>query len=221
MNLIVHQPNPTWTLPQLRRHFGMIPAERILLTPPPGTATDEDVLWMDDRGYRICELVDGVLIGKTMGTTESFLGHLIGRYLGNFVEDEELGIILGPDGFLRLQPGLIRAPDVCFISYDRLPGGKLPKDPIASLSPELAVEVISKSNTKKEMQRKVEEYFATNVLLVWLVYPTTQMVEVYTSPTEKRKVRRDQTLDGGDVLPGFELPLKKLFAPPNRRKRGK
>ena len=73
MNLIAKQPNPSWTIEQLRGHFGMIPAERILLDPPPGTATEEDVLFMDDHHDRLCELVDGVLVEKIMGLPESAL----------------------------------------------------------------------------------------------------------------------------------------------------
>lgn len=220
MNLIVSRPNPTWTLAQLRRYFWMIPAERILLTPLPGSATEDDVVWMNDRGYRICELVDGTLIGKTMGVEESWLAVVLIEVLVNFVRKKKLGIVLGPDGFLRLQPGLVRAPDVSFLSWDRL-GGVFPKQATPDLAPDLAVEVISRHNTKKEMERKLAEYFAKNVHQVWLVYPKTQSVEVYTSPTKSRRLHLDQTLDGGKVLPGFTLPLKKLFAPPKRRRRGR
>jgi Uma2 family endonuclease len=218
MNLVVSQPNPTWTLAQLRRHFWMIPAERILLTPLPGTATEEDVVWMNDRGYRLCELVEGTLIGKTMGATESWLAVLLIQAIGTFVRKNDLGIVLGPDGFLRLRPGLIRAPDVSFISWDRL-GGEFPKEATPDLAPDLAVEVISEHNTKKEMKQKLEEYCAKDVQLVWLVYPKARKVEVYTSPTKKRVVRHNQTLDGGNVLPGFELPLRELFTTPRRRQR--
>lgn len=86
---------------------------------------------------------------------------------------------------------------------------------------DLAVEVISEANTKKEMERKLREYFTAGVRLVWLIYPKTRTVEVYTSATECRRVRHDQTLDGGDVLPGFELPLRKLFARANGRRQAK
>lgn len=219
MNLIVSQPNPTWTLAQLRRHFGMIPPERILLTPLPGTATEEDLLWMDDRGYRVCELVDGVLVGKTMGAEESILACLLIEFLGSFVRSKDLGIVMGEAGFLKLQPGLIRAPDVSFISWERLPGARWPKARVPELTPDLAVEVISKSNTRKEMERKLQEYFDQDVRLVWFVYPKARAIDVYTSPHEKRRVRHDQVLDGGEVLPGFKLPLKELFTTPRRRRR--
>lgn len=219
MNLITNRPNPTWTLSQLRRHFWMIPPERILLTPAPGSATVEDLLLMNDRGYRVCELVDGVLVGKTMGAEESILASLLGHFLIAFAKKRDLGAVLGEAGFLELQPGLIRAADVSFISWDRLPGARWPKATVPKVSPDLAVEVISKSNTKKEMDRKLLEYFGEGVRLVWYVYPKKRAVDVYTSPVDKRRVRHDQTLDGGEVLPGFKLRLKELFTIPRRRRR--
>jgi Uma2 family endonuclease len=197
----------------------MIPAERILLTPLPGTATENDLLLMNDRGYRVCELVDGVLVAKTMGAEESILASLLIQYLGSFVRQRDLGIVLGEAGFLELQPGLIRAADVAFIAWDRLPGARWPRAAVPKLSPDLAVEVISKSNTKKEMEHKLQEYFNEDVRLVWYVYPRQQVIDVYASPTEKRRVYHDQVLDGGDVLPGFSLPLEELFITPRHRHR--
>jgi Uma2 family endonuclease len=75
----------------------------------------------------------------------------------------------------------------------------------------LAVEVLSKGNTKKEMDRKIQEYFRAGVRLVWLVEPKTETARVYTSPTKVHRIGTDGALDGGDVLPGFVLPLRKLF----------
>ena len=100
-----------------------------------------------------------------------------------------------------------------FISVNRLPGGELPDEAIASISPDLAVEVISKGNTKKEIDRKLREYFASGTRLAWVVQPKTRTVEVYTSATDKKVLRVRQSLDGGDVLPGFRLSLARLFAP--------
>jgi Uma2 family endonuclease len=120
---------------------------------------------------------------------------------------------------VRLKIGLVRIPDVCFISWDRLPGGELPDEAIAGVIPNLAVEVLSKSNTPKEMERKLREYFKAGVQLVWLVDPKTQTARVYSSPTKVRRISKDQALDGGEVLPGFVLPLKELFNRGRRRKR--
>jgi Uma2 family endonuclease len=219
MNLIAKQPNPAWTIDQLRRHFGMIPAERILLDPPPGTATEQDVTFMDDHRNRVCELVDGVLLEKPMGSKESLLAVALIIELGLYLRQHDLGEVLGEAGFLELVPGLVRAPDVSFISWERMPDETFPDDPIAALVPDLAVEVISKSNTKKEMDRKLREYFTNGTKLVWLVYPKTSTVDVYTSPTRKRRLTAKQSLDGGDVLPGLKIPLAPLFAPRRKKSR--
>lgn len=90
----------------------------------------------------------------------------------------------------------------------------VPEEPIPDLAPDLAEEVISKSNTKKEMTRKVREYFGSGVRLVWLMYPKKQTVEVYTSPVSKHVLHAGETLDGGNVLPGFTLSLAEFFTPP-------
>jgi Uma2 family endonuclease len=82
----------------------------------------------------------------------------------------------------------------------------------------LAIEVLSKSNTKAEMERKLREYFRAGVQLVWLIDPKTRTAQVYTSPTSMKRIGKDQVLDGGEVVPGFKLSLQKLFA---RTKRGK
>jgi Uma2 family endonuclease len=201
------------TLADLLEQLGDIPPSRIRLQPPPGKATENDLLALHKRrGKLLCELVDGVLVDKAMGIKESLLAVLLIKLLGNFLDKHDLGILLGADGALRLTPGLVRIPDVSFISWDRLPGREIPDAPIPDLAPDLAVEVLSKGNTRKEMKRKVAEYFGAGVHLVWLVDPKNQIVDVYTAPDEVRRLVVRQTLDGGELLPGFTLPLRKLFA---------
>ena len=76
----------------------------------------------------------------------------------------------------------------------------------------IAVEVLSEGNTPKEMARKLKEYFLAGVLLVWFVEPTQRTVTVYTAPDRSTVLTEDQTLEGGDVLPGLALPLRTVFA---------
>ena len=217
MNLVSTRPAPHWSIERLRRYFGMIPSERILLDPAPGTATEEDVLLINERKDRLCELVDGVLVEKAMGTQEGLLGVWLAHLLWDYLEKHPIGIALGGDGMLRLFPGLVRVPDVSFISRKRLPRGKLPDDATASLGPDLAVEVISEGNTKREIERKHKEYFASGTRLAWVIHPKSETVDVYTSPSKKKTLRQGQPLDGGDVLPGFRLTLRRLFTPGARR----
>ena len=206
----------TWTAADLVERFGAIPLSRIRHDPVPGTASERDVIEIHDREDRLYELIDGVLLEKTVGTYESYLAMLLGQLLGSYVRENDLGIVLGADGMMRLAPGLVRIPDVSFISWGRLPGRKIPRDPIASLAPDLAVEVISKSNTPKEMERKLADYFTAAVRQVWYVYHSPRReVWVYNTPGDSVVLSEQQVLTGGDLLPGFRLELDRFFADPS------
>jgi Uma2 family endonuclease len=101
---------------------------------------------------------------------------------------------------------------VSFISWDRLPNRRVPRQPIPDLAPDLAVEVLSKGNTRGEMTRKLQEYFAHGVRLVWYVDPRTRTARVHSSPDESTLIQETDALEGETVLPGFSLPLDELFA---------
>ncbi len=126
-------------------------------------------------------------------------------------ERRKLGTLAGEAGMLRLSPGLVRIPDLSFISRARLAHHRRARAPILPLAPDLAIEVLSEGNTPREMARKVREYFDSGCRLVWLVDPRTRTVAVYTSLAKPIVLTEKQTLTGGDVLPGFRLPLRKLF----------
>ena len=107
---------------------------------------------------------------------------------GTTARDEEYGDI-------RLRPALARARAGTF----RLS------------APDLAVEILSESNTPAEMERKLREYFAAGTRLVWYADPVARSVTVYTSPEGSTVLREDDTLHGNDVLPGFRLPIREWF----------
>jgi len=207
-----------WTAADLASRFGAIPLCRIRHDPPPGSASENDVVEIHDREDRLYELVDGVLVEKTVGTYESYLAGFLLQLIGSYVRENDLGIMLGADGMMRLAPGLVRIPDVSFISWGRLPERKIPRDPIADLAPDLAVEVISRSNTPEEMQRKLVDYFAAGVRSVWYVYPAAREVHVFTAADRCTVVTEPQTVDGGSALPGFGLSPAILFAEPGPAK---
>jgi len=200
------------TVVDLLDQFGPIPASRIRHDPAPGTATEQDVIDIEARENRLCELVDGILVEKTVGYYESCLAVQLIRFLGNFADEHDLGVVAGEAGMLRLAPGLVRIPDVSFISWNRLPGRRIPREPIPDLAPDLAVEVLSQSNTPQEMDRKLRDYFAAGASLVWYVDPQSRTVRVHTAPDQSKLLGEEATLRGGDLLPGFELPLCRLFA---------
>jgi Uma2 family endonuclease len=206
-------------LADLLEHLGHVPPERIRLHPPLGTATEADVLEaLESPRKRIGELIDGVLVDKAAGYGEAFLTPYLIAISNGFVRQRNLGLVTGTGGTIRLWPGRVRIPDVAFFSWDRLPGRRRPRDPIPTLAPNLAIEVLSRSNTSAEMRRKREDYFSVGVNLVWEVDPEARTVTVYTRPEPADAVLTPtDTLDGGTALPGFTLSLRELFAELDRQ----
>jgi Uma2 family endonuclease len=200
------------TLADLLARLGHLSPTRVRLRPPPGSATEADVLAVEGRENRLCELVDGALVEKPMGYRESMIAGALLALLRAFVLPRNLGIVTGADGMVRLFHGLVRIPDVAFVSWSRIPGRRVPDQPIPTLVPDLAVEVLSEGNTKAEMERKLSEYFAAGVRLVWLVDLDRRSVAVHLSKDSSVLVDRDGVLDGGEVLAGFALRLRDLFA---------
>jgi Uma2 family endonuclease len=191
---------------------GDVPPERVRVRPAPGTATEADVLEAEEKYGKLCELIDGTLVEKTVGFREAHLASQINRHLGNHVVPADLGYVAGADGTVKLFPGMVRIPDVAFYLKDKFPGGQLPDEPIPELYPDLAVEVLSRGNTKREMQRKLKDYFFAGTKLVWYVDPETRTVEVYTAPDQMTRLTEIDTLTGDLVLPGFALSVAAVFA---------
>ncbi len=205
---------PLKTVTDLLQRLGDIPPERVRWQPRPGDATEADVLREENK---LCELVEGVLVEKAMGFPEAFLATFLCRILDEFIRPRKLGIVIGPDGTWRLWAGLVRMPDVAFVSWDRLPGRRVPTAPIPDLAPNLAVEVLSPSNTRAEMARKRQVHFTAGVQLVWEADLLARTVTVYPSPTQSTVLTENDTLDGGTVLSGFRLPLRDWFGELNRQ----
>jgi Uma2 family endonuclease len=199
------------TIGELLDQLGGIEPGRVRATPAPGKATEQDLIRLLARTDRLYELVDGVLVEKVMGAQESFIAGLI-LYLLHAFNQKRFGFPLGADGAVRLMPGLVRIPDVSFIRWERVPvRGKVPNDAVPNPAPDLAVEVLSESNTPAEMQRKLKEYFLAGTRLVWFVDPQSRTVEVFTAPDQSVTRTEEQSLDGADLLPGLDLPVKSLF----------
>lgn len=176
------------------------------MQPPPGTATEDDV-----AKTKLCELIDGVIVEKATGYPESRVGLLLGRILDEFAEKHDLGYVAGADALTRLKPGLLREPDISFVRWERVPGGEIPNDPIGAITPDLAVEVVSVGDSRTEIERKKNEYFDSGVELVWVVYPRSQTITVWTAKTDSTELSVDDNLDGGNVLPGFTANIRELF----------
>ena len=107
---------------------------------------------------------------------------------------------------------LQRRPDVAFVSHSKWPANRrAPKVSVWDLVPDLAIEVVSPSNSAVDVQGKIHEYFDAGVSKVWVVYPEQKNIYIYASPTKIQVLQLGDELDGGDLLPGFKLPLSALF----------
>lgn len=222
MASVISEPATAETLADLWDRLGRVPLNRILANPPPGTATPADVLRLADAAdKRLCELVDGVLVEKAMGQTESRLGFWLRHKLASYLEEHDIGIAFGADGPSQLDEDQVRFPDVGFISYDRIPSDADPDTPMPDWVPNLAIEIISPGNTKGEMDRKLRDYFAAGVELVWYINPAKQIVQVHTSVDDCTTLKADDVLDGGTVLPGFRVSIRELFARGRKVRPGK
>jgi len=203
---------PGDTAADLLRRLGRVPPWRVRLTPPPGTAKEKDVIQAERRTGRLCELIDGTLVEKVMGGYESAVAAAMIYFLKTHLRGRRLGVVLAPDGLLRILPRQVRIPDVAFLSWRRLGSRRWKRQPIVPAAPDLAVEVLSKGNTKAEMKRKLRDYFAAGVRLVWFIDPRTRTAESYVGPEQFETIDEHGVLSGGEVLPGFKLALRDLFA---------
>ena len=191
--------------------LGDIPPERVWLTPTPGTATERDAIDAWDRDRRLCELVDGTLVEKFTGIQDGYVGSWLAHLLMDGERTLDRGFCIAGTGMIRTTPGTVRIPDIAFFSWERTDDGLVPNVAIPDYAPDLAIEVISEGNRPKEMENKLHEYFDAGVPLVWYVDPEDRTVRVFTSPDEVVTLGVDGTLDGGDVLPGFVLPVARIF----------
>jgi Uma2 family endonuclease len=169
---------------------------------------------LDSDALALYEVVDGKIVEKPpMGAMQSVLGSVLHGLLAPFVRSHRLGRTVAETLFLiRSAPERQRRPDVAFVSTQRWPLSRpVPDREYWDVIPDLAVEIISKSNTAEAIAEKIEEYFAAGVRLVWVVYPVTTKVYVYDSPTQIRVLTLGDELDGRAVLPGFRVALADLF----------
>ncbi len=169
------------------------------------TATlDDDVLF---------EIVDGEIQEKPrMGAGEALIATKLTVCLGSSPTSQTVGRV-AVETLFRLSPeGPQRRPDVAFVSFERWPKGQ----PVLfenawDVVPDLAVEIISRTNLADEIPTRVREYFEAGVRRVWIAFPRERLVYEYDVPTKIHVLMATDALDGGPVVPGFRLPLAELF----------
>jgi Uma2 family endonuclease len=182
-----------------------------VLTPMPKLVDDD---FPSDSLY---EIIDGVKVEMPpMSADSSAAGSDLATILTIWGLANNVGKAYG-EMLFRFAPGATknRRPDVAFVSFTKWARGVRPPQTNAwDILPDVCVEVVSPNDNADEVETKVEEYLAAGVPMVWVVYPRHERVYVYDSPTQIRRFRKADTVDGGAVLPGFQLPLAELFLPP-------
>lgn len=177
--------------------------------PKPGSVETSPV--PDDSFY---EVVDGQIVElPPMGAYECEIASLLALTLLQTVKIQKLGRVVVETLFWLDRSGkLIRRPDLAFVSAEKWPLRKrAPRTEAWDVIPDLAVEVVSQSNKADEIAVKLVDYFRAGVRQVWVLYPVTRQVYVYTSLTSVQILIEPAELDGGNLIPGFRLSLTELF----------
>lgn len=169
--------------------------------------TEEEFLSLPDDG-RKWELVKGEAKEVPAGYQHDIFVINIGATLKPFARGR--GYISGSSAGFRMASGNVRSPDVSFMRKERLPGG-VPSVGFEDFAPDLAIEIISPSERPEDMAEKVAEYFGAGAQQVWHLFPETKRVTVYLSPFETAAFGPGDTLDAGDLLPGFSCRAEELF----------
>jgi Uma2 family endonuclease len=173
--------------------------------------TAEQLIALNPSGR--CELVEGVL--HMMSPSGWRHGDIVGRLhavLGHYIVQNNLGMVMGAEtGFLLARnPDTVRAPDVAFIAHANLPKTP-PKEAFWPGAPDLAVEVISPGDKPAEVKEKMEAWLTAGTKLLWKVDGKAQTVTVYRSLADVSVLAINDTLDGGDIVPGFRCPVVTIF----------
>jgi hypothetical protein len=173
-------------------------------------ANVNDVLRIERQENRLCELVCGVLVERPLGYREVAVAAALMAALEEHAAPKKLGVVTGPEGSYRLGDHVVRRPAVAFSASGSYPGDATPGQASPDVTPRLVAEVVD-GEVSAEMQRKIEDYFAGGVKLVWVANLSNRTVIAYTAPTKSTKIAAGGTLDPGRAVPGFTMPVKALF----------
>jgi Uma2 family endonuclease len=172
--------------------------------------TADQLLRASDLGR--CELVRGELIMMSPGgyLHAQIAGRIFAR-LVDFADRHGLGEVTSTEAGFKIaqDPDTVRAPDVAFLCSERVPTAPMPG--FYPGAPDLAVEVVSPTDRASEVLAKVQDWLAAGCRAVWVVDPETRTVTVYRTRSDIVVLAAGETLTGGDLLPGFAIPLAEIF----------
>lgn len=164
------------------------------------------------------EVIDGEIVElPPMSYFAASMGSRLLQLIGQYVDSHDLGRAVNEAMFRLEDFDRSRRPDVMFFSYARWPKEELvdPDVDAVPVIPDLAVEIVSKSDIAEDLIEKLQEYFQVGVRVVWVIYPKRGIMYVYESMTQVRGLTRSDILDGGDVLSGFQLELATYLPEPH------
>jgi Uma2 family endonuclease len=172
-----------------------------------------DEFWREFGGKTGVELVKGVPTDRMSptGTAHMIIAAWLIHLLYTYVDEHDLGIVTASEGgfLLATDPDTVRAPDAGFIAKTRLieptPERFFPGPP------DLAVEVVSPNDSASDIRDKVLEFLRAGTRQVWVIYPRSRTIDIFKPVAEPRLLNADDTLDGGDVLAGFSVPVREVF----------
>jgi Uma2 family endonuclease len=160
------------------------------------------------------EIIEGVLQERIMSSLSSHIAMVVGFLLQTWSRNGHPGRVMGSDGGYKIFPwttGDVRMPDVSYISAGRVK--KFPARGWLDIPPDLAVEVVSPTDSATTVHNKAVDYIRAGVPLVWVIFPDRRTVEVLRAQEPLRQVfQESDTLTGGEILPGFSVPVAELFA---------
>ena len=175
--------------------------------------TEAELEALPDNGYKY-ELVNGELVisPKNNFQHENLCGRLYVE-LANYNQAHRLGVVLGSNLGCWMKSQNCRAPDISFISKERLQrlGFKPSTRKFLPGAPDLAVEIMSPSNTRREIDERLKDFFSSGTQIAWVIHPEEQFVEVCHSPTDRTPLGLGGMLDGEHLLPEFKYPINQLF----------
>lgn len=149
------------------------------------------------------------------GSEHSEIVMLVGFFLLQYVRERSAGIITGADGgfILSEDPPTVLVPDVAFVRAERL-SAEVDRSKILPFEPDLAIEIVSPTDRSTDVTNKTQIYLDHGTQQVWIVHPEHKLVTVHLPDGVARTYKEHDTIPGGDLLPGFELPVAEIFRSP-------
>ena len=206
-----------WTVADLYRRFGPIPFERIRQNPPPGSGTVDDVVRLNDHEDRLYELVDGILVEKTVGLEESIIAGYILTILNNFVLPRGLGLVAGEAGAIQLDCQSSSDPRRVVLLVGARARRQDPRRADSAARPRSGRRGHQPEQHPQGDGGKAPGIFRARAY-AWsgTCGRSSRVVDVYTAPDHFTRLTASMRLDGGDVLPGFSVQVSELFEMPKR-----